>query len=130
MTEWSLHPKIVTRIFKTWGLHQSPQHSSSPVHVFDSGISGTGDRCPVTKLASAVNVYVSTISLAEQINSKLRATQDGEIILKAPWWPSHAVYTLAYLTVYGPPLSHSIPSRSAVTTRVYLRREVVPSAHM
>ena len=35
-TEWSLHPKIVNRIFGTWGtatVDISPKHTSSPVYI-------------------------------------------------------------------------------------------------
>ena len=42
----------------------SPQHASSPVYVFNSGASNTGDRCPITRLAGEVDVHVSTVPSA------------------------------------------------------------------
>ena len=44
------------------------------------------DLCSVTRLAGAVNVRVSTVSLAQQSHSETTC-HPGEIILFAPWWP-------------------------------------------
>ena len=82
MTEWSLHPKIMAQIFGTLG---TP--GTSVCHK-----TGRGGRCtfpPFPLLNKVIRNYgPPTISLAQQGYSKLRATQDGEIILIAPWWAS------------------------------------------
>ena len=68
-TEWSLYP------------------TSSSVYVSSSGTSSTGDRYPVTGLAGEVDVHVSTVSPAQQSHSEAQ-DHSGELLLKAPWWPS------------------------------------------
>ena len=67
MTEWSLHPEIVTRFFKicrapTVDMFTTAQTS---VYVSDSGASSTGDRCSVPGLKGMVNVHVSTVPLGQ-----------------------------------------------------------------
>ena len=60
-----------------------------PSYVSNSGASSTGDRCFVTRLAGAVDVYMFPLfPLLNKVIQKLWVTQDGEIILIAPWWPS------------------------------------------
>ena len=63
----------------------SPQHTSSPVYVSSSGASSAGNRCFVTRLAGEVDPPFPLLSKAIQ---KIRTTQEGEVILIAPWWPS------------------------------------------
>ena len=75
-TEWSLHPEILSRIFRTWGtptvdmfatVHNTNLHN---FYVSDSGASITGDRSPVTGLAGEVDVHVSTVPPAQQSHSE------------------------------------------------------------
>ena len=65
-----------------------PQHAFSPFCVSNPRALSIGDRCSVTRLAGKVNVHVSTIPLLSKVMQKLRTTQEGEVILIAPWWPS------------------------------------------
>ena len=65
-----------------------PQIPSSPVYISYSRASSTGDRCSLTGLAGEVDVHVSTVSPAQQVIQKLRTTQEDEVILIVPWWPS------------------------------------------
>ena len=56
----------------------------SSVHVSDSGATGTGGGCSVSRLAGEVDVHVSLLS---KVIQKLQSTQEAEVILIAPWWP-------------------------------------------
>ena len=49
---------------------RSAQHSTSPVHVPDSGASSTRSQCSITTFAGTVHVHVSSISLAKQGHSE------------------------------------------------------------
>ena len=55
----------------------SPQHASSPVYVSSSGASSTDDRCSVSRLASAVDVHVSTVPPAQQSHSEAQDNSGG-----------------------------------------------------
>ena len=79
----------------------SPQHASSPVHGSSSGASSTGNRCFVTGLAGEVNVHVSTV-----------------------------VSTPATIECGSPATILSVPQRPFVTTGLYLKRQVIPSARI
>ena len=105
-----------------------PQHASSPVHGSSSRASSTGDRCFVTGLAGEVNVHVSTASPAQQSHSEAQEHPDGRGDTHCPWWPSQPWFPhLLRLSV-----DHllSVPQRPFVTTGLYLKRQVVPSARM
>ena len=70
--------------------------------------------------------------LLNKVIQKLRTTQMGEVILIAPWWPSQLWFPhLLRLSV-----DHllrfflSVLQRPFVTTGLYLKRQVIPSARM
>ena len=104
----------------------SPQHASSPVYVSTSGASSTGDRCSVTGMAMEVDVHVSNVSPAQQSHSEAqdhpREQSDTNILLEAVT----TVVSTFTTSVCEPPM----PPRSAVTTGLYLVRQVIPSARM
>ena len=110
----------------------SPQHASSPVHGSSSGASSTGDRCFVTGLAGEVNVHVSTISPAQQSHSEAQDHPDGRGDTHRPRWPSQPWFPhLLRLSVDHPPATIlSVPQRPFVTTGLYLKQQVIPSARM
>ena len=102
-TEWSLHPKIVNRIFGTWGegghVCHSPQHASSSVYVCSSGALSTGDRCSVTRLAGEVDVHVSTVSPAQQSHSETQENPGGQIDTNSPLVAITTVVSISTMSV-------------------------------
>ena len=124
--EWSLHPKVVNLIFRLWD-----PHASSPVHGSSSGASSTGDRCFVTGLAGEVNVHVSTVSPAQQSHSEAQDHPDGRGGTHRPLVAvTTMVSTPATIECGSPATILSVPHRPFVTTGLYLKRQVIPSAHM
>ena len=101
----------------------SPQHASSPVHGSSSGASSTGDRCFVTGLAGEVNVHVSTVSPAQQSHSGAQDHPDGR-------GDTHRPLVAVVTMVSTPATILSVPQRPFVTTGLYLKPQVIPSACM
>ena len=64
----------------------SPQHSSSPVYVSDSGASSTGDM-PQDSQGRSLYMF-PPFALLNKVIQKLKSTQGGKVILIALWWPS------------------------------------------
>ena len=109
----------------------SPQHASFPVHGSSSGASSTGDRCFVTGLAGEVNVHVSTVSPAQQSHSEAQEHPDGRGDTHRPLVAvTTVVSTPATIECGSPAMILSVPQRPFVTTGLYLKRQVVPSARM
>ena len=109
----------------------SPQHASSPVHGSSSGASSTGDRCFVTGLAGEVNVHVSTISPAQQSHSEAQEHPDRRSDTHHPLVAvTTVVSTPATIECGSPATILSVPQRPFVTTGLYLKRQVVPSARI
>ena len=107
----------------------SPQHASSPVHGSSSGASSTDDRCFVTGLAGEVNVHVSTVSPAQQSHSEAQDHQDGRGDTHRPLVAVTTVLsTPATIECGSPATILSAPQRPFVTTGLYLKRQVIPSA--
>ena len=109
----------------------SPQHASSPVHGSSSGASSTGDRCFVTGLAGEVNVHVSTVSPAQQSHSEAQDHQDERGDTHRPLVAiTTMVSTPATIECGSPATILSVPQRPFVTTGLYLKLQVIPSACM
>ena len=109
----------------------SPQHASSPVHGSSSGASSTGDRCFVKGLAGEVNVHVSTVSPAQQSHSEAQDHPDGRGDTHCPLVAvTTVVSTPATIECGSPATILSVPQRPFVTTGLYLKRQVIPSARM
>ena len=109
----------------------SPQHASSQVHGSSSGASSTGDRCFVTGLAGEVNVHVSTVSPAQQSHSEAQDHPDGRGDTHRPLVAvTTVVSTPATIECGSPATILSVPQRPFVTTGLYLKRQVIPSARM
>ena len=109
----------------------SPQHASSPVHGSSSGALSTGDRCFVTGLAGDVSVHVSTVSPAQQSHSEAQEHPDGRGDTHRPLVAvTTVVSTPATIECGSPAMILSVPPRPFVTTGLYLKRQVVPSARM
>ena len=107
----------------------SPQHTSSLVHGSSSGASSTGDRCFVTGLAGEVNVHVSTVSPAQ--HSEAQEHPDGRGDTHRPLVAVTTVVSTPATNECGlPAMILSVPQRPFVTTGLYLKRQVVPSARM
>ena len=109
----------------------SPQHASSPVHGTSSRASSTGDRCFVTGLAGEVNVHVSTVSPAQQSHSEAQDHQDGRGDTHRPLVAvTTVVSTPAMIECGSLATMLSVPQIAFVTTGLYLKRQVIPSACM
>ena len=133
-TEWCLHPEIVTRIdmghSNSGHVCHSPQRPSSPVNVSHSGASNNGDRCFVTGLAGAVDIHVSTVSLAQQNHSETTCHHRQWDNSNSPMVAFTTVVPTSTSSVCGPPSHHSIHLRTTVTNGVCLRWQVIPSARV
>ena len=92
MTEWSLHPETVTRIFRTWGTPAVDMFATvHNTHLLQSPIQEPRALAidALSKDWKGRLMYMfSQFSLLTKVIKKLAATQDGEIILIATWWPS------------------------------------------
>ena len=109
----------------------STQHASSPVHGSSSVASSTDDRCFVTVLAGEVNVQVSTISPAQQSHSEAQDHPDERGDTHRPLVAvTTVVSTPATIECGSPATILSVPQRPFVTTVLYLKRQVIPSARM
>ena len=109
----------------------SPQPASSPVHGSSSGASSTGDRCFVTGLPGEVNVHVSTVSPAQQSHSEAQDHPDGQVDIHRPLVAvTTVVSSPATIECGSPAMILSVPQRPFVTTGLYLKRQVIPSARM
>ena len=109
----------------------SPQHASSPVHGSSSGASSTSDRCFVTGLAGEVNVHVSTVSPAQQSHSENQDHPDGRVDTHRPLVAITTVVSSPATIECGSPATIlSVPQRPFVTTGLYCKRQVIPSARM
>ena len=109
-TEWSLHPKIMIRIFGTWGtptvdifatVHSAhlPQFMSPMMEPRSLAINALSQDW---QGAVYMYVHVPPFSLLNKVIQKLQATQ--KIILIAPWWPSQPWFEhLLRLCVDYPP---------------------------
>ena len=106
----------------------SPQHTSSPVYVSNSGASSTSDRCSVTRLAGVVDVHVSTVSPAQQSHSETKDHPGGRSDTNSPLVAVTIVVPASTTSVCGPPSHHSVPPGPTVTTGECLSRKVIPSA--
>ena len=128
-------PNLIFRLWETLVVDKSttrsPQHASSPVHGSSSGALGTGHRCFVTGLAGEVNVHVSTVSPAQQSHSEAQDHPDGRGDTHRPLVAvTTVVSTPAMIECGSPARILSVPQRPVVTTGLYLKQQVIPSARM
>ena len=93
-TKWSLHPEIVTQIFGTWGTPTVDMFATvHNIHLpqFMSPISEPGalaiDALSQDWQGRSMFMF-PPFPLLSKVIQKLRTTQEGEVILIAPWWPS------------------------------------------
>ena len=93
-TEWSLHPKIVKRIFRFWGSPEVDMFatlSNSHLPRFMSPVPEPR-ALAVDALSQdwqGRSVYMFPLfPLLSKVVQKLRSTQVAEVILVAPWWSS------------------------------------------
>ena len=93
-TEWSLHPKIVKRIFRFWGTPEVDMFatlSNSHLPRFMSPVPEPR-ALAVDALSQdwqGRSMYMfPPFPLLSKVVQKLRSTQVAEVILVAPWWPS------------------------------------------
>ena len=110
----------------------SLQHASSPVHGSSSRASITGDRCFVTGLVGEDNVHVSTVSPADQSHSEAQDHPDGRGDTHRPLVAvtTVVVSTPATIECGSPATIFSVPQRPFVTTGLYLKGQVIPSARI
>ena len=75
----------------------SPQHASSPVYVSNLGASSTCHRWQGRPI-----FMFPPFPLPFIVIQKLRTTQEGEVILIAPWWPHNLGVHIYYVFVWAP----------------------------
>ena len=90
-TEWSLHPEIVSRIFRVWGTPEVDMFATpSSVHVSSSGAKSPSGGCSVSNWQGRSMYMFPPFPLLNKVMQKLWSTQVAEVILVAPWWPSQS----------------------------------------
>ena len=95
-TEWSLHPKIVRCIFRVWGTPEVDMfatRSNSHLPRFMSPI--LEQRALAVDALSqdwqGRSMYMfPPFPMLSKVIQKLRSTQETEVVLIAPWWPSQS----------------------------------------
>ena len=136
LTEWSLHPKIVERVFRVWGTPEVDMFATlSNLPWFMSPILE-----PKALAADALSqdwqgrsMYMfPPFPLLNKVIQKLRSTQAAEVVLVAPWWPTRSWFPHLLRLCVEPPPSSSLPSGSSVPagSEVCLGRKIIPSARM
>ena len=137
LTEWSLHPEIVKRIFRLWGtpeVNMFATVSNSHLPWFMSPIPEPR-ALAVDALSQdwqGRSVYMfPPFPLLNKVIQKLRSTQAAKVVLIAPWWPSQSWFP-HLLRLAWPFPGLSLPSGSSVPagSEVCLGRKVIPSACM
>ena len=95
-TEWSLHPEIVSRIFRVWGTPEVDMFatlSNSHLPRFMSPVPEPR-ALAVDALSQdwqGRSIYMfPPFPLLNRVMQKLRSTQVAEVIFVAPWWPSQS----------------------------------------
>ena len=95
-TEWSLHPEIVSHIFRVWGTPEVDMFatlSNSHLPRFMSPVPEPR-ALAVDALSQdwqGRSMYMfPPFPLLSKVMQKLRSTQVAEVILVAPWWPSQS----------------------------------------
>ena len=140
-TEWSLHPEIVSRIFRVCGTPEVDMFATlltqfelppSSVHVSSSGAKGPSGGCSVSGLAGEVNVHVSPIPPAQQGHSETTVLSGGGGDPCSPLVAVPVVVSTSATSLCGTPSGSPLPSGSSVPAgpEVHLRLKVVPSARM
>ena len=81
-------------------------------------------------MAMEVDVHVSNVSPAQQSHSEAQDHPRGQSDTNIPLEAATTVVSTFTTSVCEPPMLLSIPPRSAVTTGLYLVRQVIPSARM
>ena len=121
-TEWSLHPEIVSRIFRVWGTPEVDMFatlSNSHLPRFMSPVPEPRalavDALSQDWQGRSMYMFPPFPQL-NRVMQKLRSTQAAEVILVAPWWPSQSWFPhlLQYVSVSSRPIS----SEPANTDRV------------
>ena len=92
-TEWSLHPEIVSHIFRVWGHQKSTclQHSHLPRFMSPVPEPRALAVDALSQDWQGRSMYMfPPFPLLSKVMQKLRYTQVAEVILVAPWWPSQS----------------------------------------
>ena len=95
-TEWSLHPEIVSRIFRVWGTPEVDMFATLSNSHLPRFMSPVPEPRAVAVDALSQDwqgrsMYMfPPFPLLNKVMQKLRSTQVAEVILVAPWWPSQS----------------------------------------
>ena len=137
-TEWSLHPKIVKRIFRFWGTPEVDMFatlSNSHLPRFMSPVPeprALGVDALSQDWQGRSMYMFPPFPLLSKVVLKLWSTQVAEVILVAPWWPSQPWFPHLLRLCVEHPLF--LPYRQDLLSQpgpeVHLRRKVIPSARM
>ena len=138
LTEWSLHPQIVNRIFGFWGtpvvdMFVTASNSHLPWFMSqNSRATSPSGGCSVSGLAGEVNVHVSSIESAQQGHSEAPVHPGSTSNSHSPLLAETVVVSTPTSSLCGSPPVLSLPSRSSVPagSEVCLIQKVIPSARM
>ena len=95
-TEWSLHPEIVSRIFRVWGTPEVDMFATLSNSHLPRFISPVPEPRALAVDALSQDwqgrsVYMfPPFPLLNRVMQKPRSTQAAGMILVAPWWPSQS----------------------------------------
>ena len=92
-TEWSLHPEIVSRIFRVWGTPEVDMFatlSNSHLPRFMSPVPEPRALAVDALSQDWQGRSMYMFPLFNRVMQKLQSTQAAEVILVAPWWPSQS----------------------------------------
>ena len=122
ITEWSLHPEIVNRIYRTWGTPKLDMFAT----IHNTHLPQFKSPIPEPRALAGRSMYMFLLfPLLSKVIQKFRTTQEGEVILIAPWWPSQpwfphllrlCVWTLASFHTTGSYCHNRDMSRTASHT--------------
>ena len=128
MTEWSLHPEVVNLIFRLWGtpvvdrfatVHNT--HLPQFMALVPEPRALTIDALSQNWQGRSMYMFPPFL-LLNKVIQKLRTTQTVAV--------TTVVSTPATTECGSPATILSVPQRPFVTTGLYLKRQVIPSAHM
>ena len=136
MTEWSLHPEVMNLILRLWGTPVVDRFATVHNTYLPPFMALVPEprALAIDALSQAWqgrSMYVSTVSPAQQSHSEAQDHPDGRVDIHRPLVAvTTVVSSPATIECGSPAMILSVPQRPFVTTGLYLKRQVIPSARM
>ena len=131
--KWSLHSEVVNLIFRLWGtpvvdIFATVHNTHLPQFM---SLVPEPRALALSQAWQGRSMYMfPAFPLINKVIQKLRTTQTGEVILIAPLVALTTVVSTPLTTECGSPTILSVLQRPVVTTGLYLKWQVIPSARM